>query len=94
MRSPPFRRVGWLRGLPSSSRRRHPAGADPTVVPVDPRLALTGPLDPALDEIRSGLAGHRRRLWLRRILRRTWLAAAGIAVAEAALLGLARLVPI
>ena len=42
----------------------------------------------------SGLAGHRRRLWMRRIVRRAWLALAAIAVAEAGLLGLARLVPI
>ncbi|HEX2755618.1 MAG TPA: hypothetical protein VHM48_09150, partial [Candidatus Limnocylindrales bacterium] len=67
---------------------------DRTVVPIDPRLVVNGPLDPSLDAIRVGLAGHRRRLWMRRIVRRAWLALAGIGVLEAALLGLARLVPI
>ena len=59
--------------------RRHGVGAEleRTVVPLDPRLTVQGDLDPSLDEIRAGLASHRRRLWMRRIVRRAWRALAG-----------------
>ena len=80
--------------LPAVLTRRGRSPADRTVVPVDPKVTVGGPLDRSLEEIRAGLAGHRRRLWMRRIVRRAWAALAGIVVAEAALLGLARLMPI
>ncbi len=64
------------------------------LVPPDPREALDGPLDPALDAIRSSLAPHRRRLWLRRIVRRGWMALAAIAVGEVAVWTIARFMPL
>src|SRR6185295_5510497 len=73
---------------------RDGAAAEPIVAPLDPRQTIDGPLDPALETIRSSLAGHRRRLWLRRIARRAWLAAAATLVAVAVLLIVARLFPI
>ena len=70
---------------PRLARAARPAEA---VVPRDPRVALRGTeLDPALDALRATLAPHRRRLWLRRIVRRTWIAVAAIVVAEAMLEG-------
>ncbi|HEX9549562.1 MAG TPA: hypothetical protein VF971_00565, partial [Candidatus Limnocylindrales bacterium] len=63
-------------------------------VPIDPRLALGGQLDPALERIRTGLRPHRRRLWLRRTVRRGWIVLAAVVLAELALFGVARLVPI
>ena len=67
--------------------------ADPApVVPPDPRSAVAGPLDPALVAIRTGLVPHRRRLWLRRIVRRTWIAVAVVLVAELVLWTVARFV--
>ena len=55
---------------------------------------LTGPLDPALVAVRAGLASHRRRLWLRRLVRRGWIALAVVVVAELVLWTLARFVPL
>jgi hypothetical protein len=81
-----------VRRLALPGRRQRPT--DKVVVPPDPRAALSGPLDPALESIRGELAAHRRRLWLRRIVRRTWLAIAAIAVGEAALWTIARFVPL
>ena len=81
-----------VRRLTLPGRRQRPT--DKVVVPPDPRAALSGPLDPALESIRGELAAHRRRLWLRRIVRRTWLAIAAIAVGEAALWTIARFVPL
>ncbi|MEX2184630.1 MAG: hypothetical protein WEC14_09295, partial [Chloroflexota bacterium] len=78
--------------IPSFRPRRTDASTPPTIVPADPRAVLTGPLDPALLAIRSSLATHRRRLWTRRIVRRVWIAAAVVAVAEAALWTVARFV--
>jgi hypothetical protein len=72
-------------------RRRSGAA---TVVPADPRSAVAGPLDPALLAIRAGLVPHRRRLWLRRIVRRTWIAVAVVLVAELILWTVARFLPI
>ena len=63
-------------------------------MPPDPRQSLSGPLDPTLEAIRGELGGHRARLWLRRIVRRTWVALAAIAVAEAVLWTVARFVPL
>ena len=74
--------------------RRRPRPADRVVVPPDPRLALSGPLDPALETIRAELGGHRRRLWLRRIVRRAWFAVAAIAVGEAVIWTVARFIPL
>ena len=71
-----------------------PAGQPAPVVPPDPRSAITGPLDPTLLAIRSGLVPHRRRLWLRRIVRRAWIALAAVVVAELMLWTLARFVPL
>ena len=65
-----------------------------TVVPPDPRLHLEGPLDPSIDAIRGSLVPHRRRLWLRRIVRRAWVALAIVAITELALWAIARVVPI
>ena len=73
--------------------RRGPAGPAP-VVPADPAAVLTGPLDPALVAVRAGLASHRRRLWLRRLVRRGWIALAVVVVAELLLWTLARFVPL
>ena len=67
---------------------------EPVVEPPDPRQALSGPLDPSLEAIRAELASHRRRLWTRRIVRRTWMAVAAIAIGEAALWTVARFVPL
>ena len=55
-----------------ASIRRHAGGRRPSRrrMPPDPRQALSGPLDPSLEAIRAALAPHRRRLWLRRIVRR------------------------
>ena len=66
---------------------------DVPFVPADP-AALGVPLDPSLAEIRSTLAGHRRRLWLRRAVRRFWAVAAVVAVAELVLAIAQRLVPL
>jgi hypothetical protein len=51
-------------------RRRQRATSPRVVLPPDPRLVLGDPLDPALLEIRAALQPHRRRLWLRRLVRR------------------------
>jgi hypothetical protein len=84
--------------LPSLRRQRADAsaGAEPAALhlPVDPRAALSGPLDPALERIRAGLRPHRRRLWMRRIVRRAWIVLAGIALLELALFTVARFTPI
>ncbi|HEX5828621.1 MAG TPA: hypothetical protein VFY23_13935, partial [Candidatus Limnocylindrales bacterium] len=60
--------------------RRATSTAPETFVPADPAtLGVT--LDPALAELRAGLASHRRRLWMRRIIRRGWYVLAAVAVA-------------
>ena len=94
MPTTPGRRPGGAGRLLGQVRRAGRPQPDRTVVPADPRETVSGPLDPSLDAIRAGLVGHRRRLWIRRIVRRAWLAVAAIALLEAALLGLARLIPI
>ena len=81
-------RPTWLR------RRRAPAGSAQSVIPIDPRLVLSGPLDPDLEEIRLALRPQRRRLWFRRIVRRTWLVLATVGAVEVALFAVARLVPL
>jgi hypothetical protein len=75
-------------------RRRHPgATATRPFIPADP-ASLGVALDPALAAIRSGLAAHRRRLWLRRAVRRAWTVLAVVAVAELVLAVLQRLLPL
>ena len=69
-----------------------PAGA--VVVPPDPARVLDGPLDPDLLAVRSALRPHRDRLWLRRLVRRAWIALALVVVAEVVLWTLARFVPL
>src|SRR3954449_8854345 len=64
-------------GTPS----RRPAPDAAAYVPADP-ASLGVALDPALVELRSGLAAHRRRLWLRRSVRRAWYVLAVLMVAE------------
>ena len=64
------------------------------LIPPDPRRHLVGPLDPSLDALRASLAPHRRRLWLRRMVRRAWIALAVIVIVEAALWTVARFVPL
>ena len=81
-------RAGFL-GRRDGARAIVPAA----VVPADPRTVLSGPLDPTLLTLRGALASHRRRLWLRRIVRRSWIALAVLAIAEAALWTVARFVP-
>jgi hypothetical protein len=51
-------------------------------VPADPRAAVAGPLDPDLEEIRGRLRPFGRRLWFRRIVRRTWLVVAAVVAAD------------
>ena len=79
--------------LPRPSLRRRAPSAPPSFVPGDP-AALGVPLDPALAEIRSGLASHRRRLWMRRAIRRAWYVAAVVAAAELGLAIAQRLFPL
>ncbi len=82
-----------LRGISAwSGRGRVPA--ERVVVPPDPRAVLEGPLDPSLEAIRGALVAHRNRLWLRRIVRRTWLALAAVAIGEAILWTIARFIPV
>ncbi|MEA2612597.1 MAG: hypothetical protein QOI52_556, partial [Chloroflexota bacterium] len=71
--------------------RRPAVGA---VIPPDPRRHLAGPLDPSLDALRASLVPHRRRLWLRRMVRRAWIALAAVVIAEAALWTVARFLPL
>ena len=56
---------------------RGPAKPSP-VIPADPARVLTGPLDPALIALRASVASHRQRLWLRRLVRRGWMALAAV----------------
>ena len=70
------------------------AASAPVVVPADPRLVVDGPLDPDLTAVLGALGPFRQRLWIRRIVRRTWLALAGILVAELVLWTVARFIPI
>ncbi|HZC33719.1 MAG TPA: hypothetical protein VE640_10570, partial [Candidatus Bathyarchaeia archaeon] len=55
---------------------------------------LSGDLDPALLQLRAALAPQRRRLWLRRTIRRAWIALAAVAIAETGLWALARWFPL
>src|SRR6187431_1806963 len=82
--------------LPSRPSFRRSSGRPDAaaVSPPDPRTVAAQPLDPVLESIRSDLRPHLRRLWLRRIVRRAWLVVGAVAVAEVALLAIARLVPI
>ncbi|MDQ6795800.1 MAG: hypothetical protein M3067_13470, partial [Chloroflexota bacterium] len=80
-----FRRRPASRGAARDARR---------YAPLDPRVAVIGPLDPDLERIRSALVLHRRRLWLRRIARRGWIAAAALAVGELLLWTVARFLPL
>ena len=70
------------------------ASSVPTVVPADPRLVIDGSLDPSLTSVLGALGPYRQRLWIRRIVRRTWLALAAILIAELVLWTLARFIPI
>ena len=83
-----IRRLGDLR------RRAQRPGHEAAVIPPDPRQSLTGPLDPSLDALRATLTPHQRRLWLRRIVRRLWLATAAVAIGEAILWTIARFIPL
>ena len=80
----------------STRLTRRPAGEAPApvVVPADPRLVVDGPLDPALTAVLGALGPFRQRLWVRRIVRRTWLALAAILVAELILWTVARFIPV
>ena len=66
---------------------------DAVVAPPDPR-SLGTPIDPLLESIRADLRPHLRRLWVRRIVRRAWLVAGAVLVAEVGLFAIARVVPI
>ncbi|MFL5678922.1 MAG: hypothetical protein ACJ77X_14950, partial [Chloroflexota bacterium] len=76
------------RGMPD----RSPATG--LVVPQDPAAVLDGPLDPDLLAVRGALRPHRDRLWLRRLVRRAWIALAVVVVAEVVLWTTARFVPL
>src|SRR3954468_2170952 len=80
--------------LPDRRRRRTARPPQNTYVPADPVRAGTGPMDPTLGRIRSGLVPHRRRLWFRRIVRPAWLVAAGIAIGVLTVALLQRLFPL
>ena len=77
-----------------SLRRPRRLVAPPPVLPPDPRAVLDGPLDPTLVAIRTTLLPHRRRLWMRRLVRRGWLAVAAAVLAELILWSVARVVPL
>jgi hypothetical protein len=81
----------WIRDRPATDAHASTVRA---VVPPDPRAVLPAPLDPVLESVRASLIPHRRRLWMRRIVRRAWIALAVLAVAEAALWTVARFVPL
>ena len=79
------------------TRLRTGSGEDPAapaMVPVDPRLVVDGPLDPSLTSVLGALGPYRQRLWIRRIVRRTWRALAAILAAELVLWTIARFVPL
>ncbi|MDP9244737.1 MAG: hypothetical protein M3O77_06610, partial [Chloroflexota bacterium] len=75
-------------------RSRDDSAAAALFVPVDPRTVIAGELDPDLLSIRRLLRPFGRRLWFRRIVRRTWIVVAGVAIAELALWTLARFMPL
>src|SRR5215204_4769753 len=82
--------------MPSMPKRRSskPSVAVPVAfVPADP-ASLGVALDPALAQLRTGLAAHRRRLWLRRAVRRGWMVLAAVAVAELLLVVAQRIWPL
>src|SRR4051794_18691228 len=81
--------------LPSSLPRRAVASRPaPTVSPPDPLATLDGPFDPELVRLRASLLPYRRRLWVRRLVRRGWIALAAVVVAELVLWTVARIVPL
>ena len=55
---------------------------------------MASDLDPVLLALRASLLPHRRRLWIRRLVRRAWVALATVVVAELVLWALARFVPL
>ena len=67
---------------PRVSLRRRPGtpGQAPVVVPPDPLATLDGPFDPELVQLRGALLPYRRRLWVRRLVRRGWIALAAVVV--------------
>ena len=80
--------------LPAAVRRAGDRPVrDAVVAPPDPR-SLGTPIDPVLESIRADLRPHLRRLWVRRIVRRAWLVAGAVLVAEVALFAIGRVVPI
>ena len=81
-------RLSFLRTSPRGARTRSAMQA-----PADPGL-LPAPIDPILLQLRSVLVGHRRGLWLRRAVRRGWMAVASVAAAELVLAVAQRLWPI
>ena len=81
------------------ARARRPAGqrvqpAQSMFVPVDPRAAFGGALHPDLVAIRRLLRPFGLRLWLRRIVRRAWIALAITIAAELVLWTAARVWPL
>ena len=78
------------------SLRRRPGtpGQAPTIVPPDPLATLDGPFDPELVQLRGALLPYRRRLWVRRLVRRGWIALAAVVAAELVLWTVARVVPL
>ena len=63
-------------------------------LPPDPRAILAPPIDPVLVELRASLLPQQNRLWLRRLVRRAWLALAAVVVAELVVWTIARFVPL
>src|SRR5436190_8727157 len=81
-----------IRGWAQRRLRRTPRVAP--VLPRDPRSVIAGDLDPVLISLRAALVPHRRRLWLRRLVRRGWIALACVAIAELVVWTVARFIPL
>src|SRR5215204_2497389 len=80
---------------PPRPGRRPAVSADPVpFVPADPALLGVADLDPALGQLRGGLAAHRRRLWLRRAVRRAWAVLAVVVLVELVLVVARRIWPL
>ena len=76
-RAPRTSRMSLTLRVPTALRPGRTFGSAGALVPPDPRDVLEGPLDPTLEAMPGSLMPHRRRLWLRRIVRRAWIALAG-----------------
>src|SRR4051794_15804775 len=85
-----MRPLDVLRRSVSGRRAARPG----SFLPTEPILDSSVRQDEDLTALWRGLAAYRRRLWLRRIVRRSWIAVAVVALAELGLVIAARLRPI